>query len=575
MSIKLPPLTVIRQKTGGTTAFSGLNHNLRIKDSEFFAMQNMSSSLLPVMSSREKRRKLRNLNSPNGIAAHEKLCFVDGGDFYYDGEIKGQVTDGPKQFVRMGAFLLIWPDKMYYNTHTDEWGSLEGNYTSTGEVTANLCRIDGQLYGEYVVQDTEPENPENNALWVDTSSSPNVLRQYFDSTGIWTAIPTVYTRIEAEGIGTSFKQHDGVTLSGFERDDLNGKFYLVDRGDDYIIVVALITEPLTQTGEVTVAREIPDMDYLVEHDNRIWGCSTERHEIYASTLGDPTNWNQFMGLATDSYAVTVGSTGVFTGAASHLGMVLFFKEDCIHQIMGTKPANFQLDTTNCRGVAQGSEKSLCRVNETLFYMSRDGVCMFNSALPSQISDALGKESYKNGIAGAKGSCYYISLEDMQGDRHLFVYDAKLGVWIREDSVQPLMFASLDSDLLMLTEDGDIWSLTGQSTYDGPDAEEEASVPWMLETGEIGLDTPTNQYVSNIQLHMEGEAGVPFRVWIQYNSDMRWKEIFVYTPTNRRSVVIPVIPARARNIRLKLTGEGHFRLYAMTMKIETGSDVYGT
>ncbi len=574
MSIRLPQLNAIRQKQGGTTAFSGLNHNLRIKDSEFFAMENMSSTLLPVMCSREKRRKNRNLESPNGIFAHEKLCWVDGVNFYFDGNVVGTVNNSPKQFVRMGAYVLIFPDKAYYNTHTGEFGQLDATVTTSGTVTAKLCRIDGELYGAHTTSATEPKNPADKDLWLDTSVSPNVLRQYFESTGTWTSIPTVYTRIDAADIGKQFAQHDGVQISGFNNNALNGTFYLVDAGDDYIVVVALITAPVTQTAAVTVARQVPDMDFLVEHDNRIWGCSSEKHEIYASALGDPKNWNQFMGLSGDSYAVTVGSTGAFTGAASHMGMVLFFKEDCIHQILGNKPANFQLDTTNCRGVAVGSEKSLCRVNETLFYMSREDVCAFNSSLPMNISDALGHEKFRNGVGGVLGGRYYLSLADSNDARHLFVYDTKLGVWMREDNAQANSFATLGEELYMLTDNGDLWSMTGGSAYDAAGAADEGSVPWMLETGDIGLDSPANQYVSSVQLHAECAPECRITVSIQHNGNGRWKQVLSYSPPERRSFTIPVTPERARIIRIRITGEGFFRLYALTMRIETGSDLYG-
>ena len=134
----------------------------------------------------------------------------------------------------------------------------------------------------------------------------------------------------------------------------------MDAAADWVIIVALIEKPETAAG-VKLQRKVPDMDFVVEHGNRLWGCSSEKHEIYASALGDPKNWNQYLGVASDSYAVTVGSTGPFTGAASHLGFILFFKQDCVHQILGSKPSNFQLDTTNCRGVAEGSERSLVQI----------------------------------------------------------------------------------------------------------------------------------------------------------------------------------------------------------------------
>ena len=96
-----------------------------------------------------------------------------------------------------------------------------------------------------------------------------------------------------------------------------------------------------------------------------------------------------MGTSQDSYAVTVGSDGDFTGCIAHLGYVLFFKEDIIHKMYGTKPENFQLSTTHVRGVERGSEQSLAIVNETLYYKSRDGVCGYDGSLPYEVGVPLG------------------------------------------------------------------------------------------------------------------------------------------------------------------------------------------
>lgn len=49
---------------------------------------------------------------------------------------------------------------------------------------------------------------------------------------------------------------------------------------------------LTQTGEVRVERICPEMDFVVEKDNRLWGCSSADHETYCCKLGDPTNWRR-------------------------------------------------------------------------------------------------------------------------------------------------------------------------------------------------------------------------------------------------------------------------------------------
>jgi hypothetical protein len=571
MSLKLPKLNQLRTRQEGVTAFAGLNRNLRIRDNEFADMRNISSALLPVASARQRRRKLRILKDPNGLFAHEKLCWADGTAFYYNGVKKGTLTGSEKQFVRMGAYVLIFPDKAYYNTHTDEFGKLDAAFT--GSVSAALCKLDGDPYGSYATGDTEPESPKNGDLWLDTGGDVNVLKQYAAVNQQWITISTVYTKLSAPGICKAFSKHDGLEITGFTQKELNGSFYLVDAAADWVIIVALIEKPETAAG-VKLQRKVPDMDFVVEHGNRLWGCSSEKHEIYASALGDPKNWNQYLGVASDSYAVTVGSTGPFTGAASHLGFILFFKQDCVHQILGSKPSNFQLDTTNCRGVAEGSERSLVRVNETLFYHATDEVCAFNSAMPSGISNALGQQKYRNAIGGGVGSRYYLSLENESGERELYVFDTKQGVWMREDSAAVRYFAAIGDTLYMLDAAGGLWQLTGNgSEYEDAGTEDEPPVEWMLETGDIGYERQAAQYVGAIQLHASCQPQCPLYVDIRYEGSGPWHTVYKHTPMERRSMVVPIIPRRARLIRLRIRGSGDFRLYSLTMRVETGSDQY--
>ena len=604
MGLMLPVMGTVKARLDGVTAFAGYNHNLKIRDNEFYDMQNITSALLPVVAERPRRALLRTLAKPNGLFAHEKLCWVDGTEFYYGGQVKGQVTDCEKQFVRMGAYVLIWPDKAYYNTHTDEFGSLTAQVETAGTVTCQLCRPNGTVFEDYAIADTAPENPENGALWMDTKDDPDVLRQYNATTGMWAPVPTVYTMISAPGIGQEFADLDGVTLEGFDDDELNGKFYLIGRGDDHLIVTAFIREAFTQDTPVTAAREIPDMDFITENENRIWGCSSEKHEIYACELGDPKNWNAFLGLSTDSYAMTVGSGGRFTGACTHMGSVLFFKENVIHQLMGTKPANFQLDNTDSRGVGRGNERSLCIVNETLFYKSAGDVCAFGAALPVTISTPLGQVAYRNAVGGALDGCYYLCMEDAKGKHTLFTYNTQTGIWCKEDHVAVRWFATLDNELYFITDDGGLWSApavgapavgtpavgeyaAGNSAAGAPAAgapavgeyaagypQLEAPVEWMLETGDMGLDEPYSKYITGIQIYAGTNLGTTICIALQYDGAGEWAEVFRQSFPLRKSVVIPLIPKRCRTLRIRMHGQGGFLLYSITKRTEAGSDVYG-
>ena len=58
------------------STFGGYNHNIKIKDSEFYDMKNMTSKFYPVLSPREQRAiGTKNITNPNGLIAKDALAY--------------------------------------------------------------------------------------------------------------------------------------------------------------------------------------------------------------------------------------------------------------------------------------------------------------------------------------------------------------------------------------------------------------------------------------------------------------------------------------------------------------------
>ena len=60
---------------------------------------------------------------------------------------------------KIGALLVIWPDKKVLNTETMEFKSLEAEFTTLSDVSYTLCRADGTAYENYEVGITAPDTP--------------------------------------------------------------------------------------------------------------------------------------------------------------------------------------------------------------------------------------------------------------------------------------------------------------------------------------------------------------------------------------------------------------------------------
>jgi len=340
-----------------------------------------------------------------------------------------------------------------------------------------------------------------------------------------------------------------------------------------LIVIGILDEETVVDKPITISRKMPDLDFIVESNNRLWGCrygTNERgevvNEIYASKLGDFKNWNCFMNLSTDSYRVSCGTDGPFTGAITHLGFPLFFKENCVHKVYGDYPANFRLQNTACRGVQKGSHKSLAIVNETLFYKSRNAVCAYDGSLPVEMSSALGEILYTDAIACAHGNKYYISMRFADGYA-LFVYDTAKGMWHKEDDIQVTDICSYMSEIYAIDPvENCIVTLLGSG------AEGEDSVSWMVETGLVGMAMPDMKYISKLLIRMSLEHGSRVDVRIQYDSIGEWEQVCNMEVTSLRSFYVPVRPRRCDHFRIRIEGNGAGRIYSITKTIEQGSDV---
>lgn len=581
-----PTLSARPRSQQTVDVFAGYNHNVRIKENEFFDMENLTSDQAPVICPRSPRGLYLQDVNVQGMIAKDCLCYVDGSEFVIgenrvDMGLSTLPEDCPKQLVSMGAYVIILPDKKYINTtDTTDFGDIEAQFIATNTVTAKLCNISGEAYSFNMASQTPPSDPEDLEYWLDTSSEEKVLKRYSASSGMWTSVSSTYVKLEAEGIGALFKQHDGVTISGFvdAASGLNGSTVLWGCSDDYIVISGIIDRVYTQQSllggdAITVSRKMPNMDFIIESENRLWGCRYGTsvngemvNEIYASKLGDFKNWNCFMGVSTDSYVVSVGSDGPFTGAIAFAGHPLFWKENFLHTIFGQIPANFSIQSTACRGVQKGSHGSLAIVNEILFYKSRGAVCGYDGSVPAEVSAALGEVRYVNALAVAQGNKYYINMQNATtGISTLMVYDTAKGLWHREDDLKAYLLCSCRDEIYCATGDGRIITLLGSGER------YEETVPWMLETGILGASLAEKKYLVKLNIRLVLEPGSSMNILAQYDSVGPWENLGFITGTDLRSFSIPVKPRRCDHLRLRIEAEGKGMIFSISKTYSYGSD----
>lgn len=570
-----------------TDTFLGLDRRMKIPEGAFSDMENLTSSYYPLLANRTKRGAVMNLTDPKALLQKTKLVLIDGDRLFYGGEdITAYLHEkncfinastGPKQLISLGAYIVLFPDKLYLNTEDPaDCGSLDAVFMSGGAaVTFTPCRADGSAYKTPAVSNTAPSAPKNGDLWVDTSKTPHVLYVYSMEMKMWVEELSVYTKLACTGIGKNFSPLDGVVLSGCTGDaeSLNGSHVLRAAGDDFIVVPGLIDSVFTaESGTVTVSRRAPDLDFVTEAENRLWGCKYGAvngktvNELYASALGDFKNWSRFEGISTDSWRASVGTDGPFTGAVTFLGHPVFFKENGLHKVYISPSGAHSVTDTACRGVQKGSERSLAVVNETLFYKSTADICAYDGSLPVSVSEPLGRERYTDAAAGTVGGKYYISMTDENGESHLFVFDTEKGFWHREDGTRAAAFAQAGSELYFMDAEKKLLCAVG-----GTDGIPEGALRWRAVTGLIGYGSVGRKYVSRLNLRMKLSEEAFADVYIEYDSDGIWLPAGHIEGVGTGTFMLPLRPRRCDHFRFKIEGEGDIRVFSFSKILETGSD----
>lgn len=515
----------IRGKT--TSEFKGLNHTRGAEDGEVYWMENLSSDHAPVISPREPRKN-------TGLEA----------DYIW--------SNGALYHARSG---VIYREGIQKATYT---GTIK-DVAALGFVTAILM-ADATLYIYDNAQTIKSAGASVAGLTVEVGD------------GEETELSTITTTGQVD-FTTLFKTGDGLTIAG------------AGENDSTIIVRAVEAKKLTfyensfrEEGtftNVTISRDVPEMDFICANENRLWGCKGDT--IYASKMGDPYNFNVFDGLADDSWAVQAGSGGSFTGCCSYLGYPVFFKEENIYKVYGDVASNFRLMGSANLGVMEGAEKSLAIAGETLFYLSRAGVMAYAGGMPASISLPLGDMRFSEGVGGSDGLKYYISVKDESGQYHIFVFDTRRKLWHREDGYRVKGWA-WSSGLYMVRE------TTRDNVTKNELVLEVGDCDWVTCQGETVSaevifadftdDSPYQKGIAKVLLRIELEANATLGVAIRYDSRTQWETVkTINQAVAKRSFYLPVIPHRCDHFSIKVSGTGKWYLYSVTRELYSGTALH--
>ena len=117
--------------------FGGLNETYACSEAEYSAGVNFSARDFPALSTRKPRRKLHALTGLNGMYHLNGLLTICGKDIIYTPDAAGAdtvgctnaVSDSRKALVGIGTKILIFPDKLAFDTADGAPASPAGSCT--------------------------------------------------------------------------------------------------------------------------------------------------------------------------------------------------------------------------------------------------------------------------------------------------------------------------------------------------------------------------------------------------------------------------------------------------------------
>ena len=294
-------------------AFGGLNEGYGCSEAEYSAGINFSSRDFPALSTRKPRRKLRTLTGLNGMYHLNGLLTVCGKDLVYTPDDGGEtvtctdaVADSKKALVGLGTKILIFPDKVAFDTADGSVSALGACWKAEGQSVEFVpCDVEGRTYTPTGVGREEPESPADGQIFLKVEDEEHpwrydgTLEVYSAASGNWTALPLDYCRITAAGAQEKFCQWDTVTVQGtaakqagqWEALDGDCVVYAVTEnslcvradpaGDYFYGTLVQGTDAAQWTSldgsqtcsiaaeqTVQLERRVPDLDFVTECDNR-------------------------------------------------------------------------------------------------------------------------------------------------------------------------------------------------------------------------------------------------------------------------------------------------------------------
>ena len=518
--------------------FGGINRLPNARPSQFSDMYGIAPGCYPIIRSGLLKSNILEFEGSITKAGHYKrFYYFLNGVLYYDGKQTGFKVEGDIiSVVGLGNNLVVFPQKLWFNTDDFSFGSLENK--KSAEAVLLLSTEKGEVYGNYTVSETLPESASEGALWLDTSLEEPILKKYVG--GSFYAVTDVAVKLQCSTEG--FNEGDSICVSS---PSFNGSFNIKCIGDGFLTFgSASVLSGKKET--ITVSREVPDITYACEHGNRIWGCSSGGTEIYASELGKKDCFYTFQNTAADSYSVSIGENTAFKGVCELSGRLYFFKSNFVYMLQGTKPQNYQFMRVSTDGILEDSKCSVVEQGGYLYYFSNLGLVRFDGNSAEKIDKKL-SSSIKADFICSSGERLYVVY-----GRDLYYIDTDMGEFYKIDSDDYEGIYSFGT-YLIYAKKGAIGYYSFLENY---------NTDFSVEFAPFGTDFEKEGFITRLGLGLYLGENAILNVECAYD-DGKYR-VIKRIRGKAKGFTLPLMPGRCTAFKLRLSGKGVFRLHSLSI-----------
>lgn len=253
--------------------------------------------------------------------------------------------------------------------------------------------------------------------------------------------------------------------------------------------------PLTlpEKSEIIITPLIPQFDFALFTEDRLFGVSNAERRIYISRLRNPFVFYDESTEESDSWSMQLNDW--VTGITLWKDNIICFTENGGFRVLGYTALNFGLRQLSVSGIKRGCSNSLTRIGDTLYYCSERGIMKYSGGSDRKISKKLPKITHAE-CSTTDGKYLYVL-----GDNRIWVYSPDTDLWWSEDADGISAINFYGGHRYMLSETAAYLAGGGK-----------AQVEWSLATNMITDDTQIQPLF--VKLAAEGD-GVEIEFYLRF------------------------------------------------------------